>query len=99
MEGKFAEAHSFYKAELELRRKVVGEDSLQVAITLTNLAGKYFYYCYYYHFYSFLLMLYLLGLYADMGSSKDLIAERCLNKAMMIYETRRPDSNILLLFH
>lgn len=39
VEGKFQEARSFYKGELELRRKVVGEDSLQVAITLTNLAG------------------------------------------------------------
>eukprot|EP00026_Physarum_polycephalum_P000649 Phypoly_transcript_00650.p1 GENE.Phypoly_transcript_00650~~Phypoly_transcript_00650.p1 ORF type:complete len:1327 (+),score=210.69 Phypoly_transcript_00650:37-4017(+) len=75
VEGKLAEAHSFLKDELKLRKKVVGEDSLQVAITLTNLAE----------------------LYSNMGSSKDLVAERCLNRAMEIYAAKLPDSLELAL--
>lgn len=39
MEGRFLEAERFYQDEMNLRVKVLGADSLQVAVTMTHLAG------------------------------------------------------------
>lgn len=41
VEGKFLEAERFYKDEMNLRIKVLGADSLQVAVTMTHLAALY----------------------------------------------------------
>ncbi len=45
VEGKFLEAERFYKDEMNLRMKVLGKDSLQVAVTMTHLAGKILFIC------------------------------------------------------
>jgi hypothetical protein len=44
MEGRFLEAERFYQDEMNLRIKVLGADSLQVAVTMTHLAGTFYFF-------------------------------------------------------
>lgn len=41
---------------------------------------------------SLILIIIIKGLYSDMSSSNDMVAERYLLRAVQIYETRKPNS-------